>query len=107
MSIIVTPDTRVLVQGITGREGALHTTRMRVAGTNVVAGVSPGKGGQSLDGVRVFDAKTVQRARTESSYLEVDLTLGLPVRYGLGLMLAGNHFKFGPPPFSQFGGTPP
>ena len=41
---------------MTGREGAMHTARMRAAGTNVVAGVSPGKGGQSLDGVRVFDS---------------------------------------------------
>ncbi|HEX7601388.1 MAG TPA: serine hydrolase domain-containing protein [Polyangiaceae bacterium] len=60
--------------------------------------------GGELDGVRVFDAKTVQRARTESSYLEVDLTLGLPVRYGLGLMLAGNHFSpFGPRTPQAFG----
>ena len=45
MAILVDENSRVLVQGITGREGAFHTARMRAAGTNVVAGVSPGKGG--------------------------------------------------------------
>jgi succinyl-CoA synthetase alpha subunit len=55
MSILVDSDTRLLVQGITGREGAFHTARMLEYGTRVVAGVTPGKGGQSLDGVPVFD----------------------------------------------------
>ncbi|HUH16445.1 MAG TPA: succinate--CoA ligase subunit alpha [Methylomirabilota bacterium] len=57
MSILVNRETRLLVQGITGREGAFHSTAMLEYGTNIVAGVTPGKGGQSaLDGrVRVFD----------------------------------------------------
>jgi CubicO group peptidase (beta-lactamase class C family) len=42
-----------------------------------------------LDGVRVFDPRTVRHATSEQSYLEVDLTLGLPLRYGLGMMLGG------------------
>ncbi len=56
MAILVDGASRVLVQGITGREGAFHTARMREAGTMVVAGTSPGKGGQRMDGVPVFDA---------------------------------------------------
>ena len=57
MSILVNADTRLLVQGITGREGAFHSTAMLEYGTDIVAGVTPGKGGQSaLDGrVPVFD----------------------------------------------------
>ncbi|MFA4964904.1 MAG: succinate--CoA ligase subunit alpha [Thermoleophilia bacterium] len=55
MAILVDEHSRVLVQGMTGREGAFHTARMRAAGSTVVAGVSPGKGGQALDGVPVFN----------------------------------------------------
>jgi succinyl-CoA synthetase alpha subunit len=55
MSILVDGDTRLLVQGITGSEGAFHTRRNVAYGTKVVAGVTPGKGGQDLDGIPVFD----------------------------------------------------
>ena len=55
MAIIVTADTRLVVQGITGREGRFHALRNRDYGTQVVAGVTPGKGGQDVDGVPVFD----------------------------------------------------
>jgi succinyl-CoA synthetase alpha subunit len=57
MSILVGRDTRLVVQGITGREGAFHSTAMLEYGTNIVAGMTPGKGGQlALDGrVPVFD----------------------------------------------------
>ncbi|QIN82847.1 succinate--CoA ligase subunit alpha [Rubrobacter tropicus] len=55
MAILVDDGTRLLVQGITGREGAFHTGRMLESGTNVVAGVTPGKGGQDYEGVPVFD----------------------------------------------------
>ena len=55
MAILVDDNTRLLVQGITGREGAFHTGRMLESGTNVVAGVTPGKGGQKHEGVPVFD----------------------------------------------------
>jgi succinyl-CoA synthetase alpha subunit len=61
MSILVNKDTRLLVQGITGREGEFHTRQMMEYGTNVVAGTSPGKGGQTVAGVPVFD--TVRQAR--------------------------------------------
>ena len=60
MSILVGKETRLLVQGITGREGAFHTEQMVEYGTNVVAGVTPGKSGQEVAGVPVFD--TVEQA---------------------------------------------
>ena len=56
MSILVGPETRLMVQGITGREGAFHSTRNRDYGTSVVAGVTPGKGGQDLEGIPVFNS---------------------------------------------------
>jgi succinyl-CoA synthetase alpha subunit len=55
MAIIVGADTRLVVQGITGREGSFHATRNRDYGTAVVAGVTPGKSGQEVDGIPVFD----------------------------------------------------
>ena len=55
VSILVGQDTRLLVQGITGREGSFHTTQMVEYGTNVVAGVTPGKKGEQVAGVPVFD----------------------------------------------------
>ena len=55
MSVLVGRDTRLLVQGITGNEGTFHTRRNRDFGTNVVAGVTPGKGGQDVDGIPVFE----------------------------------------------------
>lgn len=56
MAIFLTSGSKVLVQGITGSEGSKHTRRMVAAGTNVVAGVTPGKGGQDVDGIPVFDS---------------------------------------------------
>ena len=55
MAIIVTAQTRLVVQGITGREGSFHAGRNRDYGTDLVAGVTPGKGGQSVDGTPVYD----------------------------------------------------
>lgn len=55
MSILVNKDTRLLIQGITGGEGTFHTEKMQEYGTNVVAGVTPGKGGQEHLGVPVFN----------------------------------------------------
>ena len=55
MSVLVDRDTRLCVSGITGREGSFHTLNNRAYGTNVVSGVTPGKGGQELDGIPVFD----------------------------------------------------
>ena len=55
MSVIVDRDTRLCTSGITGREGTFHTLNNRSYGTNVVAGVTPGKGGQDVEGVPVFN----------------------------------------------------
>jgi succinyl-CoA synthetase alpha subunit len=55
MAIIVDRDTRLVVQGLTGREGSFHGLRNRAYGTQVVAGVTPGKGGSDVEGVPVFD----------------------------------------------------
>ncbi len=60
MAILVGKDTRLIVQGITGRDGSFHTRLMKEYGTNVVGGVTPGKGGMEVEGVPVFD--TVKEA---------------------------------------------
>ncbi|RJP16652.1 MAG: succinate--CoA ligase subunit alpha [Candidatus Abyssobacteria bacterium SURF_5] len=65
MSILVNEKTRLLVQGITGREGAFHTKQCIEYGTNVVGGVTPGKGGTAADGVPVFN--TVEAAVHETA----------------------------------------
>lgn len=65
MSILIDQDTRLLVQGITGREGSFHTGQMIAYGTNVVAGVTPGKGGSDFQGVPIFN--TVQDAVRETA----------------------------------------
>ncbi len=64
MSILVDEKTKVLVQGITGHEGLFHTKQAVEYGTKVVAGVTPGKGGQEVDGIPVFD--TVSKAAKET-----------------------------------------
>lgn len=65
MSILVDEKTRVVVQGITGNEGLFHTRQMVEYGTKVVAGVTPGKGGQRIEGIPVFN--TVMEAVKETS----------------------------------------
>src|SRR5205085_9157741 len=64
MSILLDNTTRVIVQGITGREGHFHTRNMKAAGTNLVGGVTPGKGGESVEGLPVFDTVAEARAAT-------------------------------------------
>jgi succinyl-CoA synthetase alpha subunit len=64
MAVLVGNDTRLVVQGLTGREGTFHTRQAVAYGTQVVAGVTPGKGGQAVDGIPVFD--TVERAVRET-----------------------------------------
>ena len=64
MAILVDRNTRLLVQGITGREGSFHTEQMLAYGTQVVAGMTPGKGGQRVHGVPVYD--TVRQAVRET-----------------------------------------
>ena len=65
MAIVVDESTRLLVQGLTGSEGRFHGLRNRSYGTNVVAGVTPGKGGQDVEGIPVFD--TVAEAVAETN----------------------------------------
>ena len=60
MSILINKNTKLLVQGMTGRDGSFHTSKMKAYGTNIVAGVSPGKGGQNVEGIPVFN--TVEEA---------------------------------------------
>jgi succinyl-CoA synthetase alpha subunit len=64
MSVLVNSKSKIVVQGITGRTGLFHTRQCRDYGTNVVAGVTPGKGGSEIDGVPVFD--TVAEAVRET-----------------------------------------
>src|SRR5919202_1919003 len=64
MAILVDSETRLVVQGITGREGRFHTGRMLKSATNVVAGVTPGRGGQDYEGVPVFN--TMEEAMEET-----------------------------------------
>ncbi len=64
MAIWVGDETRLVVQGITGNEGRFHALGCRDYGTNVVAGVTPGKGGQEVDGIPVFDSVAEAREKT-------------------------------------------
>jgi succinyl-CoA synthetase alpha subunit len=107
MSILIDKSTRLVVQGITGRDGAFHTEQMIKYGTRVVAGVTPGKGGTAIHGVPVFDsvAEAVQATKANTSVIYVPaafavdaiheaadagvglivcITEGLPVRDTLG-----------------------
>ena len=102
MSILLDSTTKVIVQGITGREGLYHTRNMKAAGTNIVGGVTPGKGGETVEGFPVFDtvaeaiqatgatascifvpppgaADAVMEAATEGIELIVCITEGIPV----------------------------
>ena len=73
MAILIDETTRVVVHGITGKEGTFHTLRNRAYGTNVVAGVTPGKGGQDVEGIPVFDtaAEAVRETRANTSLVFV------------------------------------
>ena len=66
MSILLDKTTRVIVQGITGREGQFHTRNMKAAGTNLVGGVTPGKGGTEVEGLPVFDTVAGAKATTDA-----------------------------------------
>jgi len=73
MAIIVDNETRLVVQGLTGREGSFHGVRNRNHGTNVVAGVTPGKGGQDVEGIPIFDtvAEAVEEAEANTTMVFV------------------------------------
>ena len=69
MSILVNKTTRVVVQGITGKEGSFHATQCKAYGTQVVAGVTPGKAGQEVEGIPVFNTVRDAVKKTAMRYL--------------------------------------
>ncbi|MDD9899307.1 MAG: succinate--CoA ligase subunit alpha [Candidatus Melainabacteria bacterium] len=73
MSVLINKDTKVVVQGITGGMGKTHTALMKAYGTNIVAGVTPGKGGQEVDGIPVFDsvAEAIEKTGANCSVIFV------------------------------------
>lgn len=73
MAIVINKDTRVIVQGITGREGSFHAGKMREYGTKVVGGVTPGKGGQEVEGIPVFNTvkEAVEKTGAQASVIFV------------------------------------
>ena len=73
MSILVNKNTRVVVQGITGKEGSFHATQCKAYGTKVVAGVTPGKAGQEVEGIPVFNtvADAVKKTEADTSLIFV------------------------------------
>jgi len=83
MAILIDERCRVLVQGITGSEGAFHAARMRAAGTHLVAGVSPGKGGRVVEGAPVFDAVAPAVAATGADVA----VLFVPARFARDAMI--------------------
>lgn len=93
MSILINRETRVLVQGITGREGSFHTSLMLDYGTQIVAGTSPGKGGQTHHGVPVFDlVEAAVKEGVDASIIFVPSQFALDAVYeaaeaGIGLII--------------------
>lgn len=94
MSILVDNNTRLLIQGITGREGSFHGTQMVEYGTNVVAGVTPGKAGASLAGVPVFNtvADAVAETQANTSIIYIPARFAADAIYeavdaGIGLVI--------------------
>jgi succinyl-CoA synthetase alpha subunit len=73
VTVLIDRDTRVVVQGITGHQGTVHTRQMKLFGTSVVAGVTPGKGGTEVEGVPVFDSvrEAVEKTRANASCIFV------------------------------------
>jgi succinyl-CoA synthetase alpha subunit len=71
LAIIIDDNTRVVVQGITGGQGKFHTKVMKEYGTNIVAGVTPGKGGADVDGIQVYDSINEVREMADASIIFV------------------------------------
>src|SRR5437773_11770105 len=67
MTLLVGKQTRAIVQGITGNQGSFHTRLMREYGTQIVAGVTPGKGGTSTQGVPVYDTVAAALEKTDAN----------------------------------------
>jgi len=91
MAILIDNDTRLVVQGLTGREGSFHAGRNRDYGTNLVAGVTPGKGGSDVDGVPIFDtvAEAVHETGANTSMVFV------PARFAADAILEAHDAAIG------------
>jgi succinyl-CoA synthetase alpha subunit len=83
MSILVDENTKVIVQGITGRDGSFHAKAMKEYGTNVVGGVTPGKEGQDVDGIPVFNtvANAVKATGADASVIYVPALFAVDAIY--------------------------
>ncbi|HLQ66233.1 MAG TPA: succinate--CoA ligase subunit alpha, partial [Candidatus Limnocylindrales bacterium] len=83
MSILIDRGSRVLVQGITGRDGSFHAKQMKEYGTRVVAGVTPGKGGTQMGGIPVFDSveEAVAKTKADVSVIYVPAALAQDAIY--------------------------
>lgn len=77
MSILIDKSTRLIVQGITGRDGLFHAKKMKEYGTHVVGGTSPGKGGTDVDGIPVFNTMYDAVEQTKANTSEVPVSLYL------------------------------
>ena len=73
MSVLIDKNSKVLVQGVTGRDGSFHALKMKSYGTNIVGGTSPGKGGQNVEGIPVFNtvAEAVEKTGADTSIIFV------------------------------------
>ncbi len=83
MGIFVDKKTRVVVQGITGRDGSFHARQMKEYGTAVVAGVTPGKGGTALEGIPIFNtvAEAVEKTKANTSVIYVPASAAVDAIY--------------------------
>ena len=83
MAILVDTETRLVVQGLTGSEGRFHGLRNRSHGTNVVAGMTPGKGGQDVDGIPVFDTvvQAIEETRANTALIFVPAPFAADAMY--------------------------
>ena len=94
MSIIVNKDSKVLVQGFTGSEGTFHSEQMIEYGTNIVAGVTPGKGGMTHLGIPVFNSvsEAVNKLEINTSIIFVPQILHLMYIFYLIYNLPNNYY---------------
>lgn len=83
MGILVDKKTKVVVQGITGRDGSFHTRQMKEYGANIVAGVTPGKGGSGFEGIPIFNsvAEAVAKTKANTSVIFVPVAFAIDAIY--------------------------
>ena len=83
MSILINENSKVIVQGITGRDGSFHTEQMLEYGTKIVGGVTPGKGGEEVHGVPVFDSVAEAKQKTQANVA----VIYVPAKFAKGAIL--------------------